>query len=157
MILDEHGPVADEVRRLTPYAQKHGLQWDQLQTFITLRQDLFAIDTRFGQLGDQGIFSALDRAGVLTHHVAGVDDIEGAMEQPPAGGRAEMRGRRIREVSGAGERYVCDWHGLWDYKGRRRLDLNDPFATAVEWRPWAPEEDPFAVGNFRLREADLPF
>jgi hypothetical protein len=141
VILDEHGPVADEVRRLTPYAQAHGLQWNHLETFIQLRQELFEIDTRFGQLGDEGIFTALDGAGVLTHHVAGVAAIAQAMEHPPAVGRAHLRGRRVRELTGNDERYVCDWHGLWDHRGGRRLDLQDPFDASVEWQPWTPGED----------------
>lgn len=141
VILDERGPVAEEVRRLTPYAQEHGLEWKQLQTFIQLRQELFEIDTRFGQLGDKGIFTALDRAGVLTHRVDGVDAIQQAMEQPPAVGRAHRRGRCVRELSGNGERYMCDWHGLWDHEGCRQLDLGDPFDAGVEWQPWTPGED----------------
>jgi hypothetical protein len=141
VILDAHGPVADEVRRLTPYAQEHGLGWDQLQTFIRLRQELFEIDTRFGQLGDKGIFTALEDAGVLTHQVDGIAGIAQAMQHPPAVGRAHLRGRRVRELTGNGERYVCDWHGLWDHRGRRRLDLADPFDASAEWQPWTPEED----------------
>ncbi|HVO28042.1 MAG TPA: proteasome accessory factor PafA2 family protein [Candidatus Margulisiibacteriota bacterium] len=141
MILDEHGPVADEVRRLTPYAQTHGLEWSQLPTFIQLRQELFEIDTRFGQLGDKGIFTALDAAGVLAHRVDGVAAIAQAMEYAPAVGRAHLRGRRIRELTGNGERYVCDWHGLWDHHGARRLDLQDPFDASAEWQPWTPGED----------------
>jgi hypothetical protein len=140
-ILDEHGPVADEVRRLMPYVREHGLEWKQLRTFIQLRQELFEIDTRFGQLGAKGIFTTLDGAGVLTHHVDGVNAVAQAMEHAPVVGRAHLRGRRVRELSGNGERYVCDWHGLWDQQGGRRLDLQDPFDASVEWQPWTPGGD----------------
>jgi hypothetical protein len=51
VILDARGPVADEVRRLTPYLRTHRLRWDDLRAFVELRQELFEIDTRFGQLG----------------------------------------------------------------------------------------------------------
>jgi hypothetical protein len=71
---------------------------------------------RFGQLGEAGICTRLDSAGVLTHRVAGIDDIEYAMDNPPLVGRACLRGRYVRELSGAGERYACDWHRLCDYR-----------------------------------------
>jgi proteasome accessory factor A len=135
VILDAHGPVADEVRRLTPYLNRHRLRWDDLRAFIHLRQELFEIDTRFGQLGDAGIFTCLDNAGVLTHRVDGIDNIEHAMENPPALGRAGVRGRYVRELSGAGKRYECDWYGIWDRQKHRLLDLSDPFAASAQWQP----------------------
>jgi proteasome accessory factor A len=134
VILDERGPVADEVRRLTPYLSAHRLRWDALRAFIELRQELFEIDTRFGQLGDTGIFTGLERAGVLTHRVNGIDNIEHAVEHPPAAGRARVRGRYVRELSGAGKRYECDWQGIWDHQKHLVLDLSDPFAASAQWQ-----------------------
>jgi hypothetical protein len=136
VILDEHGPVADEVRRLTPYLKTHGLAWDDLRAFIALRQELFEIDVRFGQLGDKSVFARLDGAGVLAHRVPGVDDIEHAMEHPPAVGRAGLRGRYVREFSGRGGRYECDWYRIWNHREHRMLDLSDPFAASAQWQPY---------------------
>jgi len=145
VILDECGPVADEVRRLTPYLRAHGLRWDDLRTFIHLRQELFEIDTRFGQLGDAGIFAHLDSAGVLAHRVAGIDNIEHAMEHPPTIGRAGLRGRYVRELGGSGKRYECDWYGIWDHHKHLVLDLSDPFAASAQWQSYyvADEEISF--------------
>ncbi len=162
LILDERGPVADEVRRLTPYLSTHHLRWDGLRAFIGLRQELFEIDTRFGQLGDSGIFTCLDRAGVLTHRVGGVDNIEHAMEHPPAVGRAGVRGRSVRELSGAGKRYECDWYGIWDHHRHMVLDLSDPFAASAQWQPFhAVDEQISLIGNLRwsrlLRDRGAPF
>ena len=58
--------------------------------FLSCRTRLFEIDTRFGQLGLKGIFETLDAAGVLNHRVNGVDNIEHAMIEPPASGRANV-------------------------------------------------------------------
>ena len=146
-------PVADEVRRLTPYVRQHGLAWERLPAFIALRHELFEIDTRFGQLGDTSIFAALDRAGVLAHRVPGVGDVEHAMEHPPAGGRAHLRGRYVRELSGAEERYTCDWHGVWDHAASRMIDLGDPFASAADWQPSKSEEGQCAFLFNSLRRA----
>lgn len=136
VILDVCGPVAGEVQRLTPYLRRHGLQWDALRTFIALRQELFEIDARFGQLGEAGIFANLDGASALTHRVPGIDNIEYAMEHPPAIGRAGLRGRYVRELSGGGKRYECDWYGIWDHHKHLVLDLSDPFAASAQWQSY---------------------
>jgi hypothetical protein len=138
LILDKRGLVAGEVRRLTPYLGTHRLHWDSLRAFIALRQELFEVDTRFAQLGAAGIFTGLDNAGVLTHRVDGVDDIEHAMEHPPTLGRAGVRGRCVRELSATGTRYECDWYGIWDHQAQRMLDLRDPFAASGQWQPFEP-------------------
>ncbi len=162
VILDEHGPVADEVYRLNPYLSTHRLRWDDLRSFIELRQDLFEIDTRFGQLGETGLFNCLDSAGVLTHRVSGVDNIEQAMEHPPALGRAGVRGRYVRELSSNGKRYECDWYGIWDHQEHVVLDLSDPFADAAQWQSYhAADERIGLVGHLRSRRSaartGLPF
>lgn len=54
----------------TDRAARRGLSWDEVQRgsgpgrLDALRQELFQIDIRFGQLGERGIFAGLDRAGV---------------------------------------------------------------------------------------------
>jgi len=132
-VLGPNSPVADEVARLTPYLEQKGLRWDQLEAVLALRRELFEIDTRFGQLGGQGIFAELDRAGVLEHHVDGVDNIEHAIANPPATGRALLRGRCVRQFHSRGPEYRCDWRGVWDFREGRFLDLSDPLTTQENW------------------------
>jgi proteasome accessory factor A len=126
-------PIAADVKRL-------GLSPDDLGTFLAMRDELFEIDTRFGQLGERGIFTCLDAAGVLAHHVDGVDDIEHAIYAPPDVARARLRGRLVRELSGNADRYCCDWEGVWDCKEGKHIDLSDPFTSVPEWKDWPEDE-----------------
>jgi hypothetical protein len=117
----------------------NGLTWDDLESFLKLRDELYQIDTRFGQIGPRGIFGELDRRGVLDRGVSGINGIEAAMSNPPAAGRARIRGETIRRLSGqrgAG----CSWLGVFSGDGRS-LDLSDPFAANEIWTaPHAPSE-----------------
>lgn len=98
-----------------------------------LHQELCEIDTRFGQLGNDGVFSALDRAGVLAQQVPGVDNIEHALAHPPAIGRARLRGECVQQLANQGSRYCCGWRGVWDRQKNLFLNLTDPFATIGAW------------------------
>jgi Pup-ligase protein len=131
-ILDRQGPLRHTVQALTPAVREKGLSWDSLDAVLALRKDLLEIDMRFGELGGRGIFANLDAAGVLTHHIAGVEAIEDAMIHPPAMGRARVRGEVIRRLGGYGY-YKCDWQGVADLRSKRLLDLSDPFETEERW------------------------
>jgi proteasome accessory factor A len=100
-----------------------------------VHQELCEIDTRFGQLGDKGIFAALHRAGVLTHHLDGVDNIEHALANPPAIGRAHLRGLCVQRFKGQKRRYSCSWRNVVDLEKNLLLDLSEPFAYEEEWHP----------------------
>ena len=102
-----------------------------LELFLKLRDVFYQIDTRFGQIGPRGIFTALDGCGVLDHKVAAVDNVEAAMREPPAVGRAKLRGEVVRRLSGQG-RAGCSWMAVSAPDGRT-LDLGDPFAAAEAW------------------------
>jgi hypothetical protein len=106
---------------------------DRLDAFIVLRNELLEIDTRWGQLGPEGLFDALDRTGVLDHGV-GVEGIEEAMEHPPDGSRAQVRGAAILRLAPHGDRYTAGWDHIFDHETGRRLDLSNPFADAELWR-----------------------
>jgi proteasome accessory factor A len=135
VVLGAGSPVAAEVRRLTPLLREAGLAWEGLDPFIAARDELFEIDMRFGQLGAGGIFEALDAAGVLTHRVEGVADPTTAITTPPDVARARIRGRLVRELSGAAaHRYHSDWDAVWDEVERRFVDLSDPFVATAEWK-----------------------
>jgi hypothetical protein len=105
---------------------------------LNSRQKFFEIDTRFGQLGPKGIFETLDLAGVLHHRVSGVDNIEHAMKEPPAVGRARIRGQVIKRLAGGNAQ--CDWQSIVDYGGGQVLDLSDPFASEESWSSMSRQE-----------------
>lgn len=153
-VLSPQSPVKEAVDRLGPYLREHGLAWDALRPFLQLRCELFEIDARFGQLGQNGIFEAMDGAGVLSHRLAGVDNIEHAMEHPPAVGRASVRGQCIRRLAGSNGRYVCDWQMVLDNHENRVCDLADPFATEEKWREQARHREDHLDGR-ALRDLDI--
>jgi hypothetical protein len=132
-LLGSESLVRDEINLLTPFLRDRGLSWDELNSILNLRQELCEIDTRFSQLGGRGIFSELDAAGVLTHHVEGIDRIDEAVSDPPPRHRAQIRGQAIKRLSGDNVRYKCDWSGIWDFDIDRYLDLSDPFETRERW------------------------
>jgi hypothetical protein len=131
VLLRPESPVRTEVKT---YLRDHGLEWEEFDEFLRLRQQLFEIDTRFGQLGPESVFAALHQQGVLDHHLAGVDAIEVAMNDPPMIGRARARGEFIKKVRGRNERYLCDWGGVLAADDMWQLDLSDPFASEEVWR-----------------------
>jgi hypothetical protein len=100
-----------------------------------LRNELFACDARFSQLGANSIFVSLDEAGVLAHRVPGVDNIEHAMEHPPAVGRARLRGEVIRRVLPKRRTFSAHWEFVLDLEERNVLDLSNPFETEERWGP----------------------
>jgi proteasome accessory factor A len=134
LLVGPKSPIRDEVQALTPSLASSGLDWGNLGEFLNLRGELCEIDMRFGQLHGQSIFSTLDRAGLLSQHVPGVDGIEAAIANPPPYGRARLRGEVIRRFAGQGGRYLCDWQAVWDQVESRFLDLSDPFGTEENWR-----------------------
>jgi hypothetical protein len=133
LILGANSPALRLAKRLTHFLRVRGLVWDGLNPFLRLRNEICALDARFGQLGEGGIFTALDEAGALDHRVPGVDDIEHAMENPPAVGRPQLRGQLVRSLAGDRNRYLCDWTAIWDCTQNRFLSMSDPFSPAVVW------------------------
>jgi proteasome accessory factor A len=105
------------------------------------RADLFELDTLFGELGERGLFNELDRAGALHHRLPDLGSIERAMREAPPGGRAEARGRAIRELGRPGsdcEGYVGNWDAIRDRGQQRVLVMDDPFDREPAWRPAPP-------------------
>jgi len=109
------------------------LSWDALPAYLELRDQLFELDTRFGQIGEDGIFARLDRAGVLDHTVIEPAEIEDAMTNPPARGRAHERGTRIAELATDRSRYHATWSAIADRRESRRYDMGDPYGRNAEW------------------------
>jgi hypothetical protein len=146
-----HNPMLEDVAAMTPWLRERGLRWGDLGAYTKLLAEMCEIDTRFGQLGDKGIFQSLDRAGLLTHHMPGVDNIEHAIHNPPAIGRARIRGEAVRRLAGQNGRAQCDWQFVWDKHLSRVLDLSDPFATEERWRDNGPDIDDTLRRIFALR------
>jgi proteasome accessory factor A len=103
--------------------------------FRTLRSELCEIDTRFGQLGPDGIFAAMDEVGVLEHRIVGAPEVSRAVHSAPAVGRARLRGEQIQQLSSRRDSLKCNWHRIIDDPRGRVLDLGDPFRESVDaWR-----------------------
>ena len=133
LVLAEDGPVRAKVGELAPYLEDQGLQWSGLDAFLTLRQKLCEVDTRFGQIGAQSLFRRLEALGTLEHVMPGVDAIDYAVEHPPAEGRAHVRGEVIRRAAPDGSRLRCSWSAVVDTDNGTRLDLSDPFTEQEAW------------------------
>jgi hypothetical protein len=138
-VLGPGSPVLNEVTHLEPQLRRSGLSWEGLGTFLALRKELFEIDARYGQLGDKSIFASLDAAGVLRHRVPGIERVEAAVHEPPAGSRAQARGKVIQQLAGKKDGLVCDWQGIWDRRGNIVVDLSDPFGVPADDSPSAEQ------------------
>jgi proteasome accessory factor A len=142
-------PIAEARARFAALRAPQGASREELRPFLPLRAELFEIDTRFGELGSSGIFTALDRAGVLDHRLSGLEDIEEAVEQPPARGRARERGEAILRHCGESTRYSANWQGIFDHQLGRVFDLNDPFGGSPSWNQ--PKRGGDALSRSELR------
>jgi len=139
----EHAPesvatVLDWGMKLALYserAQREGKGWS------SRKNQYFEIDARFSQLGETGVFRALDAAGMLEHSLAGVDHVERAVCEPPAVGRARLRGQCVKQFAGGRNRYLCQWQNIIDTQEKRVLDLSDPFAEEQDWKGIAQGEE----------------
>ena len=116
--------------------RRRGLTWSELPRFVALRRALFECDMRFGELGERGLFTDLDGAGVLSHRVAGIGDVSSAVTHPPATTRARVRGKAVRELAANPLDYTCDWHCVVSARANTWLDLNEPFETEARWQPF---------------------
>jgi proteasome accessory factor A len=156
LLWNEEKLLDDMLPEFAPQLRQKGASLDGFKKFRALRSRVFELDTRFGQLGSEGLFSQLDRAGVLQHHYPGVDNFEHAMECPPAIGRAKLRGdcvRRLGSTNSSRRAYICDWAAIWDQAQCRFLDLSDPFVQQADWQGVSLESgpglNPRAMGRHR--------
>lgn len=135
LLLSRRGPMAAARKAATPLLEERGLAWDALADFLALRLEFFALDIRFSLLGEDGLFAALEAGGAgLDHRFPGVDNIAHAQANPPATGRAAIRGAVIRRHSGQNGRYAAEWEGVWNLQSNEELNLADPFCTEEKWR-----------------------
>ena len=132
VVLGRHSPIRYTVRYLGRLLRAWGEDWERLQAFQTLRDELFEIDTRFAQIGQRGLFDGLARQGVLDHELPGLGDVGSAMRSAPEGSRARLRGEWVSRLAAASQHYQCDWTAIWSLDGRH-LSLADPFAQYAAW------------------------
>jgi hypothetical protein len=134
-VLSPRGVLRNIVGQLTRHLHSRSMKWEQLESYMKLRSELFALDLKFGRLGEMGIFNRLDRAGVLDHRLPGVDDaqIDHAAANPPPIGRAKLRGEAIRRLFNKSPRDASNWMSVYDSTKGMVLNLNDPFATKELW------------------------
>ncbi len=132
-IRDERGPLRSVIDQLSNYLAERQLCWNEIDTYFKLRLELFEIDTRFGELGGGGIFELFNNAGALRHNLPGVENIDQAIEDPPAVGRAKLRAAAIREFAHRRAEMGCDWDSIHDFVNDRFLDMSDPWADQAEW------------------------
>jgi proteasome accessory factor A len=131
----ERRPALFPQPKLSPGLVSKGASREEGRSFLALRAELFEIDTRFGELGSGGVFSAMNRAGVLDHSLPDLGSIDDAVESPPARGRAHERGEAIRSLCKSPARYAADWQSIIDRQEGRILDLSDPFGRGATWIP----------------------
>jgi hypothetical protein len=141
-VAESHPNLAAEKTRLTKVLNRHGLDWAQLADLDSARQEAFELDARFGELGERGVFNALEAAGALRHEVGGLD-VERAMTEPPQDTRAKIRGTVVRRLSDAGTPYGAEWTSVLDSSTRRTLDLHDPFETEERWGAVRLDRNPY--------------
>lgn len=102
-------------------------------TPITAR--LLETDMHMGRLDEAGIFATLDREGVLDHRIMSPADLDAALHEPPARGRARIRSACIKRLAGSPDDVQCRWDRVIDQTNGRWLDLRDPFQC--EGGTWA--------------------
>ena len=122
------------VGRMGELLRRRGLEWDELRKMLALRPEFLELEFRFSQLGANSLWSALEAANALQHGVKGVENIEFAMHNPPASGRAKLRGAVVKRIAGDRRgQWSCTWQRIYSPKYARLLDLSDPFAEQEAW------------------------
>jgi hypothetical protein len=137
-----HSRLFEFVDRETPVrvppSPPAGWGTEEHRELTKLRQGALEADLRFGQLGEAGLFSRLERDGVVSHKLTEDAEIEAARAGGPSTARGRVRGALVRRHGGVGVRgdhlgYSCDWKGVQAATGKR-VDLSDPFTKSARWR-----------------------
>lgn len=141
-VLRTAGCCRDVVDALVEQPRSRGLSPPELwESYLALRSELCEIDIRFGQLGSNGVFDTMDRAGVLKHRIVSDEEITAAMDTPPAAGRGRVRGEEIQRLSWQRRRGVCDWSRIVDSSSSQVIDLSNPFQDDTpQWTKFERED-----------------
>lgn len=97
-------------------------------------EPLFEIDSRFGELGKDGIWEQMEKEGVLAHCLVTDEEIQLAVTSPPSDTRAKPRGEAILEISrqGNANEFIASWHEV--VGPDKGLALPDVFASSANWK-----------------------
>jgi proteasome accessory factor A len=100
------------------------------RTELEARMELFELDTKFGQVGERGVFHRLDSKGCLNHGIQA-----GLLAEEGAKSRAAARGQAILHcyLNGDRSRVLAEWSYLYNYEQNQHLNLRDPFSTGANW------------------------
>ncbi len=90
---------------------------------------LQALELHYHELG--GLFDSLAAAGHVDPVVVTPEEVERAIHHAPPGGRADARGRRIRELSGT-RVWRCEWQAIVNTSDSTWFDMRDPFSDKAE-------------------------
>ncbi len=128
----ERSPFANHMDFFEPSLKARGLTWEQIRELLRLKAELFLLDTRFGELSSEGVVAQMEDDFRIEQMVPRSEMLH-AVDHPPRGTRAELRGALVREL--AKERRTClaTWTTVVDRARKRFVNLNDPFATNRGW------------------------
>jgi len=127
------------------FCARRGISWEtlsdrnssRLSNIQAIRLQLFELETQFLQIG--GLFDQMESAGVLEHGALdNRDAVAQAVQSPPRGTRAQVRGECVAQFSGSNS-VTCSWSRITDTSKRLTLSLDDPLSTSVAWQRY---EDP---------------
>ena len=135
-MLRDHSRFCRELHRVTPVLRGGGMEWTDVRALVRLRHELLETDLRFGELGPSGLYDQLEAQAVARSLARRpVPAARALVTEPPAGGRAGLRGHTINELwgTGKGHHYIADWASIVGPPARGRLDLSDPFTERAAW------------------------
>jgi proteasome accessory factor A len=137
--------------RIADTLARHGLSLHDLPGFVALRDELFELDIRFGEVGPDSLFGALERQGVIAPGTLDAGAVARAMAEPPPGGRAALRAAWIRHLHPQRADHACSWTGIRHLPTNGWLDLSDPFGAGAA-PPAKPAADRAGAGRSRNPE-----
>lgn len=135
-LLQDDSPFQKEVDRVTPLVRAGGMGWTDARALFRLRHELLEADLRFGQLGPRGVYNGLQRLGLVGAGAGRpIPEPRPLVDEPPAHGRARVRGNAVREIWSRGEavNYRAAWTRVIEAGSGRCLDLTDPFCEGAAW------------------------
>jgi len=131
-MLGTKGAIGRLLKNLTGMLDEHGLDWDELDAFHELRDQLCELDLRYGQLYPQGIYLELEKAGQIRDRILRPAMIAAAIDRAPQEGRARVRGNWVRRLAKGKSKYSCSWTDI--AATSKYIDLGDPFVTKADWQ-----------------------
>ena len=121
------------------FVEQRGCDWQRLthaagNSRQTIREELFELDVRFGDISEEGLFASLARDTRPGNRLVSERAIDDAMRIPPQGTRAKLRGEWVERLSQERAQKQCGWEFIHDDNENLSLLFDDPFGSStVEW------------------------